>query len=388
MSWDRRPIFGSSEGLPWWAAILLGFGMAILGAVIDFQLQDTLGRLFQGCYFVGSVAAVAWVQRRHLFGPMVQPPLILAITVPGVVLLASGIRAGADTLTRVFAVSTPLINGFPTMAITTVATLAIGIFRIYRERDPERGKAGSKAGSKAKPKPGAPGGRRKAKAALTDEATRLAAPVDPQKAGRRSGAVRAPKPGTAPTGTDAALAAGAPAGRRSAATPKDPAATRARRPVAPKEQATQVRRAVDPEQSIRGRRPADPDQSSRLRRALDPEPPPTRARRPVDPPTPQQPRPQGNRARPLDEGEPRPTRGRRARSDDAPWDGGRADPRPPSGRWRAPGEVPRRPAPDAPSPGTRRTPPPPPPAGDQPTPRRRRQPPPPNPRPWDKDDQG
>ncbi|GAB3489039.1 DUF6542 domain-containing protein [Amycolatopsis cihanbeyliensis] len=134
--WDERPVVGDRRGLPWWAAVLLAFGLAIAGAVINLQVQDELGLLFQGCYFVGAVTAVGAVRRRNLFGPMVQPPLILGITVPAVVLFASGQPSGSDTLAKVLAISTPLINGFPTMAVTTGATLLIGLFRIYRERDP------------------------------------------------------------------------------------------------------------------------------------------------------------------------------------------------------------------------------------------------------------
>ncbi|TNC29637.1 DUF6542 domain-containing protein [Amycolatopsis alkalitolerans] len=134
--WDARPIVGERRGLPWWGAVLLAFGLALLGAIIDMQLRSGLGWVFGICYFLGSVGAICAVQRRSLFGPMVQPPLVLAIAVPLVVLLISGLPANSDTLAKALAVGTPLINGFPTMAVTTGFTLAIGILRLYRERDP------------------------------------------------------------------------------------------------------------------------------------------------------------------------------------------------------------------------------------------------------------
>ena len=153
--WDELPIYGDRRGLPWWGAVLLAFGLAILGAGMNLQMQDTLGILFQGCYFVGSVVAVAAVRRRNLFGPMVQPPLVLGFTVPAVVLLGSGLPENSDTLAKALAIGTPLINGFPTMAITTGVTLAIGIFRLYRERDPDapvKVRSGGKRASKPEPK--------------------------------------------------------------------------------------------------------------------------------------------------------------------------------------------------------------------------------------------
>ncbi|WP_186382565.1 DUF6542 domain-containing protein, partial [Amycolatopsis rhizosphaerae] len=134
--WDVRPLVGERRGLPWFAAVLLTFGLAVVGAIVDTKMSNTLGWTFRVCYFLGAVGAVVAVQRRSLFGPMVQPPLILAVTVLGTVLLVSGMPENSDTLAKVLALGTPLINGFPLMAVTTGCTLALGLFRIYRERDP------------------------------------------------------------------------------------------------------------------------------------------------------------------------------------------------------------------------------------------------------------
>jgi hypothetical protein len=136
--WDERPLIGSKRGLPWWGAVLLGFGLAILGAFVDMKLQGHLTLLFSACYCGGAVLAVCAVQRRGLFGPMVQPPIVQAVTVPGVILLAAGMPAGGDTLATLLKVGQPLIDGFPVMAVTTGVTVLIGFFRMYRERDPDR----------------------------------------------------------------------------------------------------------------------------------------------------------------------------------------------------------------------------------------------------------
>src|SRR5438445_3520420 len=92
--WTERPIVGASRGLPWWGAVLLPFALSAIGAVVDIERSKTPGVIFQGVYLVTCVIAVCWVRRRSIFGPTVQPPLILVITVPLVVLLAAGTPEG------------------------------------------------------------------------------------------------------------------------------------------------------------------------------------------------------------------------------------------------------------------------------------------------------
>jgi hypothetical protein len=135
--WDQRPIFGASRGLPWWAAVLLAFFMASVAAWIDFQRQSTLGRIYQVGYILGCLIAVCWVRRRNLFGPMVQPPLVFAVTaVGGVILNQPGAPLSSGMRQLLLDVALPLTSNFPTMAITTGVTLVIGVFRLWRQRDP------------------------------------------------------------------------------------------------------------------------------------------------------------------------------------------------------------------------------------------------------------
>jgi hypothetical protein len=135
--WDDRPIVGSSRGLPWWAAVLVAFGLAVIGAWIDMERQNTLGKIYQGAYIVGCLVAVCWVRRRNLFGPMVQPPLVFAVTAIGAVVLAlPGPLFSTGFKSLIFSVALPLTSNFPTMAITAAVTVAIGLVRLWRERDP------------------------------------------------------------------------------------------------------------------------------------------------------------------------------------------------------------------------------------------------------------
>jgi hypothetical protein len=133
--WDERPILGASRGLSWSAAVSLAFGLAMVAAVFDVLRTGTLGQPYQIGYVVGSVAAVCWVRRRNLFGPMVQAPLVFAITAVGSLLIFGG-SGGSGLKQLLFSVVIPLTSNFPTMAVTTGITVAIGAFRIWRQRDP------------------------------------------------------------------------------------------------------------------------------------------------------------------------------------------------------------------------------------------------------------
>lgn len=272
--WDERPVVGDRRGLPWWGAVLLAFGLAIVGAIVDVQIGGSLGWLFYTCYVIGSLAAICAVQRRSLFGPMVQPPLILAVTVPGVVLLVSGLPASSDTLAKALAVGTPLINAFPTMAITTGFTLAIGIFRIYRERDPKAPVKGSKADAAAAAKKRPP-----AKGPGRDGASRPGRPARDGAPGREGGR----------RDREAAAAAREGAPRRDEAAAKREGAARGRRPAEGRPQPPRKPAADQhPSLPLTPRRPRPEDPPRRGERGGEPgarerKPPPPGARRPRPP---------------------------------------------------------------------------------------------------------
>lgn len=136
--WNDRALFGSFRGLPWWAAVLITFVLAIVGTYIDVtSAAKTVGWVFAITFFVGAVGAVVFVERRSMFGPVVQPPLVLAIVVPLVVVFTSGLPSGGLTAIGL-GLGKPLIDGFPAMAITTLCTVLIGILRVSTQKDPNR----------------------------------------------------------------------------------------------------------------------------------------------------------------------------------------------------------------------------------------------------------
>jgi hypothetical protein len=134
--WERS-IIATVLGLPGYAAIGIALGFTGLGVFIDLERINGLGTIFKGCYFTGCLVSICWVKRRALFGPMVQPPLLLAIAVPGVVLAADGGASNSGLAGQLLSIGTPLLNGFPTMAVTTAFVVSIGIVR-YLVQKPDR----------------------------------------------------------------------------------------------------------------------------------------------------------------------------------------------------------------------------------------------------------
>jgi hypothetical protein len=134
---EERSLLTSVLGIPPLAAVATAFGFTALGVFVDLQRVGTVGPIFQVLYFTGCLLAVVWVRRRGLFAPVVQPPLLLAAAVPVIVLLSGGANLGTGVTETLLAVGAPLINSFPTMAVTTGVVLAIGLGRLVLQREPK-----------------------------------------------------------------------------------------------------------------------------------------------------------------------------------------------------------------------------------------------------------
>ena len=215
--WNYRAIFGSFKGIPWWAAILSALVPAFIGAFIDINSSKTVGWTFNVVFFVGALAGILLVQRRSLFAPMVQPPLILAATVPALVLLTGGIQKGG-LANMALGLGRPLIDSFPVMAITTAVTVALGILRIFLQKDPNKPSKDevreAKAELKARSKPAA-----RKKPARDEEAEER-----PRRPRPEGAPARRPRPEGAPARRprpEGAARGERPAGQRKPRPPRD-----------------------------------------------------------------------------------------------------------------------------------------------------------------------
>ncbi|MEY7972822.1 DUF6542 domain-containing protein [Saccharomonospora xinjiangensis] len=280
-----------------------------MGAFVDQVVTDSLSVVFHVCYALGAVGAVLAVQRKSLFGPMVQPPLTMALAVPLVVITASGLPEDSDMLDNALAIGKPLINSFPMMAGTTAATVLVGALRMVKQRasgrstdagnaKPANAEAGrsSSSGTRrekdakdtAKPAGAKPGKDETQKAvpaptaAPSDEAIaeddRTRPVMDPARPAARDGARPGRRAPGAPKPQDKSAA---PPPERSARPRGGPAAPPPRRsrqdtgqPRAPRDDAPPPRRRPAP----------PPDQLDKRRGEGRPQPPAGRGRR-VPPPS-------------------------------------------------------------------------------------------------------
>jgi hypothetical protein len=129
-----RSLLATVLGVPPIAAVGLAAALTAIGVLVDLTRVGNLSIVFTVCHISGCVLAVAWVRRSGLFGPMVQPPLLVAAAVPVVVLLASSPRPGQGVAEQLLVIGAPLVNAFPVMAWATGAVLALGLLRIVLQR--------------------------------------------------------------------------------------------------------------------------------------------------------------------------------------------------------------------------------------------------------------
>ncbi len=135
-SWPvrERSLIGPVLGIPPLVAVALAVGLTAVGVFVDLLRVGTVGTIFQIAYGTGCVLAVAWVRRRSIFVPAIQPPLLLAVVVPVLAVLVGAPSSTAGVTEHLLLAGAPLINAFPAMAVTTVLVLLLAGFRLLRQR--------------------------------------------------------------------------------------------------------------------------------------------------------------------------------------------------------------------------------------------------------------
>ncbi|WP_372511103.1 DUF6542 domain-containing protein, partial [Mycolicibacterium aurum] len=128
---DHRSAHPNIAGIPWWGAVLTAVIASLVGFAFDAGSggQD-LTTVFAVLYVIGCLIAVLAVQQAGLFTAVIQPPLVLFVTVPAAYfLMRSGdIQGIKDILINC---GYPLIQRFPLMFFTSAAVLLIGLARWY-----------------------------------------------------------------------------------------------------------------------------------------------------------------------------------------------------------------------------------------------------------------
>jgi hypothetical protein len=143
VSADHRSAHPSIPGIPWWGAVLLAATFTAIGFAFDAGSGDKeLSFVFATAYFIGCLAAVLVVRQHGIFTAVIQPPLLLFVSVPTAYFLFSGSQdAGIKDI--LINCGYPLIERFPLMFFTSAATLLVGMGRWYH------GMSTRKAGPKA-----------------------------------------------------------------------------------------------------------------------------------------------------------------------------------------------------------------------------------------------
>lgn len=128
---DHRSAHPNIAGIPWWGAVLT----AVIASAIGFAFDAGTGggqltSAFTWLYVLGCLVAVLAVAQSGLFTAVIQPPLVLFVTVPSAYfLMHSGeIQGLKDILINC---GYPLIERFPLMFFTSAAVLLIGLARWY-----------------------------------------------------------------------------------------------------------------------------------------------------------------------------------------------------------------------------------------------------------------
>lgn len=114
----------------WWWAMLAAFGLSLAAAIVDLRAEGGLQLPFSAVYMIGCGIGVLMLRGPGLVAAMVQPPVVLALSVLAAELLSAG---GAGRSVAVGA-AVQVTGQFPVMAATTGVTVVLGLVRLWRRR--------------------------------------------------------------------------------------------------------------------------------------------------------------------------------------------------------------------------------------------------------------
>jgi hypothetical protein len=128
VSAQRRSIHPNVPGVPWWGAVMIAVTATAIGFAFDAGGGKELTHVFAALYAIGCIAAVLAVRQSGIFTAVVQPPMILFVSVPGAYFLFHGAQVNGlkDVVINCLY---PLIERFPLMLLTSGAVLLIGLAR-------------------------------------------------------------------------------------------------------------------------------------------------------------------------------------------------------------------------------------------------------------------
>jgi hypothetical protein len=111
--------------------VLLATTFTAIGFAFDAGSGNKqLSFVFAACYFIGCVLAVLAARQNAIFTTVIQPPLILFVSVPMSYFLFTG-SEGNGIKDLLINCAYPLIERFPLMFFTSAAALLVGMGRWY-----------------------------------------------------------------------------------------------------------------------------------------------------------------------------------------------------------------------------------------------------------------
>lgn len=126
-----RSVYPPIAGVNSLGAVLIAVGATVLGVAIEAAVgHRELGTVFAVFYVLGCVSAVLAVRQSAIFTAVIQPPLLLFVTVPLTYYLFHSDDLGG---LKGFLITCcyPLIERFPLMLFAAATVLAIGVARRY-----------------------------------------------------------------------------------------------------------------------------------------------------------------------------------------------------------------------------------------------------------------